>query len=133
MANRTTELLVRAIIEVDASITSLLPFISAAHLMVDTHCSALSEEAATEVETWLAAHFITIRDNRAASESVTGAAGASQSYQFRVGAGLETSMYGSMAMQLDSTGGLSAWNTKVIKGIAGKTSGFSWLGTESEV
>ena len=128
---RTTETLVRAIIEIDASITSLTPFISAANTMVNSHCSSLTEAIATEVETWLAAHFTTIRDNRVANESVTGAAGASQSFQYRVGSGLETSMYGSMAMQLDSSGGLSAWNQSVIKGQAGKRVSMSWLGTEA--
>ncbi len=129
---RTTETLVRAIIEVDSSITSLTPFISASHIMVEEHCGSLSEETATEVETWLAAHFITIRDNRVSSEAVTGAAGASQSYQYRLGSGLETSMYGSMAMQLDSTGKLSAWNKSVLKGLAGRTASISWLGTTAE-
>ena len=124
---RTTEEEVRNIIEVDASITDLTPFITAASAMVDTHCSGLAEEVALIVETWLAAHLITIRDMRVASEGVTGA---NQSFQYKVDLGLACSMYGQTAMNLDSSGGLARWNAQILAGKAGRVVLGSWLGTD---
>jgi len=126
---RTTEEEVRAIIEVDASITSLTPFITAANAAVNAHCVGLSVDNALLVETWLAAHFITIRDNRVSSEA---AGEVSQSFQYRLESGLGCSMYGQTAMALDTTGGLSRWNSALVKGTAGRTASAVWLGKPLE-
>lgn len=125
---RTSEAEVRKIIVVDASITDLGPFMNAANMMVTTHCTDIEDDAAAIVETWLAAHLITIRDNRVSSES---AGKVSQSFQFQLGAGLECSMYGAMAIQLDPTGGLAKWNTLVKKGKTNRVVTISWLGTQA--
>lgn len=121
MAVRTTSVKVAAIIEWDTDIP-LDPFISAASTLVDrVERSADSlnlllddpdtggktrEDKLTEIETFLAAHFYTLRDPRPASE---GAGPVSTSYQSAVLARpLSTSHYGLAAMALDETGILTA-------------------------
>ncbi len=124
--SRTTEAAVRKIIDVDNSITDLDPFLRAAHILVEDQCEGIVEEVAVEVETWLAAHFVTIRDMRSAKESVSSL---SQAFQYKIDLGLSCSMYGQTAMNLDLTGGLARWNIQTIKGKAGAARKISWLGT----
>lgn len=124
---RTTDAKVRDIIEVDPSITNLAPFITAAHGMVEEHCKGISELAAEDVETWLAAHLITIRDNRASSEQ---AKGVGQSFQFKIDLGLSCSMYGQTAMALDPTGMLARWNALILSGKATQKASVVWLGVK---
>ena len=126
MAIRTTETAVRLIIEADPNITDLTPFIAAASSVVTAQCVDIGIANALEVETWLAAHYLTIRDTRAASET---AKGVGQSVQYKVDLGLSSSMYGQTAMSLDQTGGLARWNKQVLDGKAGGASTAQWLGT----
>ena len=128
---RTTEALVKGIIEVDDAI-SLIPFIDIANELV-TECCGAADYSVTRlklIETWLAAHCYTIRDMRAESEK---AADTSEKKQSKVDLGFDTSHYGQMAMRLDTAGGLAALNKKSKEG--GKvTVGIGWLGTpETEV
>jgi len=123
---RTTDALVRAIIDVDAAITDLTPFINTANALVESHCTDIAEAAATDVETWLAAHFITIRDPRVSSEK---AGEVSQNFQYKLDLGLGCSMYGQTAMGIDPTGGLARWNKQVLSGKAGGAATVSWGGT----
>lgn len=112
---RTTDELVAGVIEVDEDIV-LDPFINLAAAIVTEHCEppgTLDEARLTEIETWLAAHFYTVRDPRASSE---GAGPVNQSFQSRVDLGLATSHYGQTAMILDSTGKLAALNAAMTKG-----------------
>lgn len=127
MTARATNALVRAIIEVDSTITDLTPFINASHSLIEAQCEGIEEAEAIEVETWLAAHFVSIRDNRAYREQV---GQVEIVYQYKLGLGLACSMYGQMAMNLDSTGGLARWNASVLKGNSGKTVGVTWVGTK---
>ena len=143
MAIRATAESVAAIIEVDESI-SLDPFIAAASSLVDRvrdYAVANSlladgtedgdktrEEKLEEIETWLAAHFYTVRDPRPVSE---GAGPVSTSYQSRVDLRLFTSHYGQMAAMLDETGILEEINKG--KGITRtRRVGVHWLGKTSE-
>lgn len=126
MAIRTTAAEVRAIIDIDSTITDLTPFITAASAVVDAQCSSLDDATAAIVETWLSAHFVTIRDNRVSSET---AGPTAQNYQYKLGLGLDCSMYGQTAMQLDSSGGLAAWNENVKSGKTAKPNIY-WLGTD---
>jgi len=121
----TTDAEIRKIIDVSTEITDLSPFIDAASSMVTAHCTDITDANAAIVETWLAAHLITIRDNRVNSEA---AGSVSQSFQFKVDLGLDCSMYGQTAIQLDTTGGLSAWNAQIKSGTAGRTVSVDWLG-----
>lgn len=123
----TTESDVRAIIDVDTGVLSLTPFIEAASLLVAAHCTGIDNVSAKIVETWLAAHLITIRDNRASTESV---GSVSMSAQYKLDLGLSCSMYGQTAMQLDPTGGLARWNTSILKGVSRATASVTWLGKE---
>ena len=119
----TTENLVRAMIDVDEKITDLSPFIEAAHQLLLTHCKKLNESNGVEVETWLTAHLLTIRDNRIATEGV---AEASVTYQFKIDLGLASSMYGQTAMALDGTGELARWNKQILGGST--QAKINWLG-----
>lgn len=123
--SRTTEALVRQIIETDLDV--LDPFIEVASSLIDRICTGIQPVNALEVETWLAAHFICIRDPRLASE---GLAGITASYQTAVGMGLNGSMYGQQAMLLDDTGRLASWHQQTTAGKPKRSAGVAWLGTE---
>lgn len=104
MAIRTTADLVDDIVEVDATV-SLTPFIRAANLIVDRveACAIakgdpLTADELTEIETWLAAHFYSVRDPRYTSKSTLRASGAFQ---------LDSS-YLDVAKMLDHSGCLDA-------------------------
>ncbi len=74
------------------------------------------------IETWLTAHFYTIRDPRVVHEK---AGSVMAAYQTKVDVGLSTSHYGQMAMILDTSGVLRRLSKgKVRPGVA-------WLGTAS--
>jgi len=124
-----TDALVRGIIDVDSSIADTSPFIAAAASVVAAQCSGLSAENVTLVETWLAAHYLAIRDLRRSSQEVSEA---KESYMHKVDLGLNLTMYGQTAMTLDSTGGLARWNDKLQKGSAGQGPRAFWIGTAAE-
>lgn len=128
---RTTSDLIDDIIEVDSAIL-LAPFIAAANAIVTKCCTNLTEDYEAEhliiIETWLAAHFYTVRDMRAEMEK---AGSVSERKQSKVDLGFATSHYGQMAMTLDWFGGLSTLNKDIITG-ANRTVGVTWLGTEDE-
>jgi hypothetical protein len=127
---RTTAALVGGIIEVDTAIT-LDPFINAANSLVTECCTGLDEEYSSGqlviIETWLAAHFYTVRDPRAESEK---AGSVSERFQSKVDLGLNTSHYGQMAMRLDYKGGLAELNNKTEEGLAQSVE-INWFGTEN--
>lgn len=122
MPIRTNSGLVAGVIEVDASI-ALAPFISAASTLVDrveksaVARNLLLDDPETdgksrdmklqEIETFLAAHFYTLRDPRPTAEA---AGPVNTSYQSAVDLRLFTSHYGQMACALDETGILEAIN-----------------------
>lgn len=98
---------VKEIIEVDSTITDITPFITAANLLVTKECTASSLTAALlkEIERWLAAHFVAIRDMRRASEKA-GTVG--ENFQHSLGLNLQVTMYGQQALMLDTSGALAA-------------------------
>lgn len=125
--SRTTTELVSGIIEVDGSI-SLDPFILAASALVEEIAvkSGHDEERLTLIETWLAAHFYTVRDPRSVAERA-GPVGAN--YQSAVDLGLATSHYGQMAMTLDTSGLLAAMSRNKKRTVS-----VGWLGkTQAEI
>ncbi len=113
---RTNDALVEGIIETDSTI-SLTPFIAAANTLVTQCCTDLTEDYTDDqleqIETWLSAHFYTVRDMRANEER---AGTVSERKQSKVDLGFNTSHYGQMAMRLDFHGGLAALNNKILKG-----------------
>ena len=131
MAVRTTDEEVEAIIEVDSRI-SLTPFIVAANQIVTDNCTDYTTDYTvaklTLIETWLAAHFYTVRDMRASEER---AGTVSERKQSKVDLGFDTSHYGQMAMRIDNLGGLAALNEKIKAGSV-KSVGITWLGTKAD-
>ncbi len=131
-AYRITDADVKAILNYDPSITDLTPFIAAADELVTELCQNAwqgpnyTEERLEIIETWLAAHFVSIRDPRYVSESM-GAASVSTGMTLAQNLGLTS--YGQQALLLDTNGGL-AWIDKHKS--QGKRSrvGITWLGTD---
>lgn len=127
MSNRATSADVQKIIDFDTSISDLEPFITAANELVTEICASTgTAERLKLIETWLAAHFLAIRDPRYTSETI---GQASASYAQNTGMNLSMTPYGQQAMLLDTKGGL-AWLDKHIS--QGKRSrvGMIWLGTD---
>jgi hypothetical protein len=88
-------------------------FINTAHRYVQRNLTGvnLDEGTLTEIEQYLAAHFLTLRDPRIKSEDIAG--------EYRVsyqiggdGEGLAATMYGQTAVALDTTGTLGRLNLK---------------------
>ena len=96
---RTTDSLVEGIIEVYTGIT-LTPFIDAANMLVTKCCTDLTVDyTAAElvvIETWLSAHFYTVKDMRAEMER---AGSVQEKVQSKVDLGFDPSHYGQMAMR----------------------------------
>ena len=102
-----TEEEVHEIIDIDSSVTSIDPFITVAHLIVENVIGSspiMTNEMLKEVERWLSAHFVCIRDPRATSE---GANGLSISYEGQPGKFLQSTRYGQQACLLDLSGSLA--------------------------
>jgi len=109
MANRVTTEEVLAII--DTSLTDITVFITTANMLVTAHLGLadLSDEALKEIERYVAAHVLSLRDPRTKS---TGVDVLSESYQGQWGMGLNGTSYGQMAILLDTSGILG----KIAKG-----------------
>lgn len=108
---RVTDEDVKGIMEVDPLLKNLKPFRKAANLIIEAKFAEteLSEEHLTEIECWLAAHFVAIRDMRAASENAGSAAGrVGIDYQYKVDLDLRSTMYGQAAITLDTSGVLKS-------------------------
>ena len=110
MANRVTPTEVRQIYAYDTSIldADAEVFITAANQMtnlVNTTGGITVTATLKEIERWLAAHFICIRDPQAASEKA-GTVG--QTLQQKVELHFNQTRYGQMALLLDTSGTLAA-------------------------
>jgi hypothetical protein len=115
---RVTKTDVEKILEIDSAITDVDAFIETANLLMKNaglEDTDLDETTLTNVELWLSAHFIAIRDPRIASE---GAGSVSASYQHKLGTGLESTMYGQQAVALDTSGKLKLLVTGSAEDIA---------------
>lgn len=107
---------------------NLTAFLRAANLLVnkieanDTG-GLLNSNDLKEIETYLAAHFYTFRDQQYASSSTDDA---SDTYQGKTGMYFESSFYGQTAKMLDATGYLANLEDKAKKGR--KKIDITWLG-----
>lgn len=120
MPATTTITAVQKIIAFDITvITDVESFITTAGLMVDSIIGDRINSTQQEIVCrYLAAHLISITDNstRIQSEQVKSLQVA---YSNRLSDGLALTHWGSMAMQLDTSGKLANWNKAVISGKAG--------------
>jgi hypothetical protein len=106
---RTTDAAVKEIIETGLN---TMPFIMAASTLVTAYLesSGLPESQLTEIERWWTAHLVTIREprphqTRLGESSVTFVEG-------DLGKGLESSFYGQVVLQLDTSGTLAGATTE---------------------
>ena len=112
MANRVTGVEVKEIIDTTLTESQVAPFITAANLTVTDILGAstvLSAGQLKEIERWLAAHFVAIRDPRISAEKTEGA---SATYQGKTAMGLDSTTYGQQARMLDTTGALTGLGKK---------------------
>jgi len=101
MANRVSEDDVREIIEVSSTLI-LDAFITSANVFITaTLGTTLSEGLLKEIERWMSAHFVAIREKRANSVKI---GDAEETYSVKVGMGLKATQYGQQAILLDTTG-----------------------------
>ena len=125
---KTTPELVSGLIEVDENI-DLMPFIQTAavlcdELLADTEYSNSRLEL---IERWLAAHFYAIRDNRIDTER---AGSVSASYQYKLGTGLQVTMYGQQVLRLDTSGAFAKLDAETNKPVSALPKiGVLWLGS----
>lgn len=112
MALRTTAEDVKIIIDTSLEDTDITGYITAANNLINTALSGttLGSDILAEIERWLTAHMIASTRERMAKKE--GAGGAEIEYTGVYGVGLNSTTYGQMAMQLDTTGELSALGGK---------------------
>lgn len=114
MAFRTTPLLVQGIIKTKVGM-DLTPFIAAANSLTTNICGQACPaypdtgigSTMELIERWLSAHSYTIFDNPLSRASVGQVAAG---YQYKVDMCLDSSMYGQMALLLDTQGLLAAYS-----------------------
>lgn len=94
---------VKEIIETSLENYEVVPFITVANLIVTDQLSSssLSDAILKEIERWLSAHFISIRDPRITKVVFDDV---EETYQGQTGYGLQSTTYGQQVMLLDSTG-----------------------------
>ena len=108
MANRVTDPEVKQIINTDITTD---PFITTANVLVNKiEANGISDSGhLKEIERWLAAHFVAVRDNRAAGLSDFSVGDADEKYlksSFALTKGLGSTYYGQQAVALDTSGTL---------------------------
>lgn len=115
---RTTAEAVRDIIDTDLETEQIHAFINSAYNYVTARLAdkGLSSDQLADIETWLAAHFLSTRDQRAAQEQI--GQEYRVTYQGKTDMGLNATTYGQMAIALDTSGTL----TKIAQGV--KTASF---------
>ena len=103
---RATEAEVKEIIDTDRSTEQVTPFLKVANLLITDVLSdqEYSADLLKEIERWLAAHFVAIRDPRTTKEKI---GEAENTYQGKFGEGLSGTSYGQQVMLLDYKGVLA--------------------------
>jgi len=100
---RATEAEVKQIINTTLTVDQVRPFLRAANLIVTSICAdaGYGADLLAEIERWLAAHLVAIRDPRASQEDV---GIGSVTYQGTTGEGLNHTSYGQQVRLLDYKG-----------------------------
>jgi hypothetical protein len=97
---RTTDTLVRTVIDLDAAFVTDAHILTANELVTEVCVAAGYSDARLElIERWLSAHFCAIHQQISASE---GAGSVNQAFQFRLGLNLSVTMWGQQALILDT-------------------------------
>ena len=96
---------VMQIISTDLTEAQIEAFINSANVLIDSVLLDRDLPAAllTEIELWLSAHFLSMRDQRVKSERVDEY---SATFQGETGMGLKATTYGQQALALDYSGTL---------------------------
>ena len=124
---RTTQSDIEEIMDLDSGFNAT-PFITIANSMVTDVCLG-SEYASAKlalIETWLAAHFITVKTKIVGSEKVDVI---SQKFKLTTKIGLNSSHYGQTAMSIDTEGNLAQLNRMITEGEETEV-GVHWGGIE---
>lgn len=105
MANRATETEVKEIINTDLTEDQITPFLKSANILVTEVLSdeGYSDNLLKEIERWLAAHFVAIRDPQIAREKI---GDVDVIYHGKSDLGLNHTPYGQQAMIMDYNGKL---------------------------
>ena len=120
---RVTIAEVKEIVAIAAAITDpqINAFITVANLTtnrVNTVGGITDASLLKEIERWLSAHFVRIRDIAAASEK---AGPVAQSFQYKVDLNFNQTQYGQQALILDYSGTLAALQKQAEDGTAATT------------
>ena len=104
---RTNSTDVKAIIDTSLLAAEVDPFITDASLFVDNTLASSGLDAATleMIEKYLAAHFLSMLDQRIQTEAFP--SGIRFNYQGKTDMGLDQTFYGQMAKVLDTSGKLT--------------------------
>jgi len=102
---RVTEADVLEIIDTTLQTGEIDPFINTATMLVDGYLEdkGLSDEVLTEIEKYLAAHVLSVKDQRVKTEKIDVLG---FTYTGSFGIGLKNTQYGQMAILLDTSGTL---------------------------
>jgi hypothetical protein len=111
------------IIQYDATVITDVPMFIANATTLATRVIGAADDL---VVLYLAAHLIGISDPRVATSQVKSLL---ETVQYKLSEGLGITHYGTMAMQLDSTGKLASWNRRVVEGRGGFQ--LFWGGTDN--
>jgi hypothetical protein len=130
--SRTNDTAVKGILESDPKL-NLTPFIRTASALTDwlvTEDTAgkLTTSLLLEIETYLAAHFYSHRDQMLQSK---GEGGASGSFQGQTAMVLLSTQYGQTACMLDVTNKLAQRSADAQSGTS-RTAGVTWLGSDPD-
>lgn len=104
---RTTEEAVKDVIDTSLTNEEITPFLQAANRLVTDKLTGLgySSEMLQEIETWLTAHFVAIRDPQILKEKI----GENDvTYTGKSGFGLDATTYGQQVQLLDHKGVLAS-------------------------
>lgn len=107
MTTRTDVTTVKLIIATTLSDAQITAFIGTANLVVTSNLAdkGLSDATLTDIETWLSAHLLSMRDQRVIGRSI---GDVSFQYQGQTGLGLDATIYGQQVKLLDSSGTLAS-------------------------
>lgn len=107
MTARTTTTAVELIISTTLTDPQIQAFIDTATLIVDANLldKGLSTDLLTQIETWLAAHLLSMRDQRTSERRI---GDVWFTYQGQTGLGLDATLYGQQVKLLDTSGTLAS-------------------------